>query len=75
MFFYLSGGVAFHSLEDFFPQILRLSMINKIRSFTCCTNPVYRIRVVRILKKTKLERFIVLKNAKGYLALSCGYYY
>lgn len=26
-------------------------------------------------KKTKLERFIVLNNAKGYLALSCGYYY
>lgn len=23
-FFYLSGGVAFHSLEDFFPQILQI---------------------------------------------------
>lgn len=74
MFFYLSGGVAFHSSKIFSRKYYRLSMINKIRSFTCCTNPVYRIRVVRIKKKNKLERFIVLKNAKGYLALSCGYY-
>lgn len=49
-------------------------MINKIRFFICCINFVYRIRVVRILKKNKLERFIVLKNVEGYLVLLCGYY-